>query len=418
MSLSPFQAFVLYYDFQFMLKVNHLIDEINKVIRIKRISDNTWRTFAELNQIPYIGERCFCFEQNTHKWLRALVDSYDTNDNRCRIRYLDTGFIDKDVSLDHLLQWKDFNLSHTIKFQAIQCAIIDFNREDFKKFNFEAKCYFRDNIYGQKFKCKLNEKIQSVYSCSNSDCWLVDLYDLDLNNNQKTINEIIIEKNHDLYLNSATTSFASQDIRLTESNSNIVNIIRDFSYRKNTDENIAVNQNEDAGVEVGAGDSDKKENQQHIQQKPITHYNTDNTDVDVNGEHEKTSDDHSDNIIVKSSMSNERVPILERKSSINIENEVREVLNLLLDHVEDLFAIDSQQQQQKPEVPLIERRLNSESSNNNRRINSNQSSNGSNQSENNQNKSNGHYLSLSNVYDSDADDQVDDKRLHTGRQGE
>jgi hypothetical protein len=380
----------------FILKfqVNHIIDELNKIIRINRIRDGQWRTFAEQNKVPYIGERCFCLEKRTRKWLRALVDTFDTSDNVCKIRYLDTGFLEPNVSLDNLLQWKDFELSQSLSFQAVQCALNDFNREDFKKFLHETKYYFKDYIYNRKFKCKLKEKIQSVYSCSNSDCWLIELYDIGTTDSQIAdnddnvessiikLNDKINEKNMESYLNSTTNSFASQDIRLTESKSmNIIHIATTVSYRNDNNNN---NNNDD---EVDGDDDAKKSYRLHTQC-------TDNiTDVDLNGDHEKTSDDHTDNIVVKSSMSNEHVPLLEHKT---IEDEINDVLNSILDNVElnaDVVCVD-----RLPSSPL----------------HTNESMMTASQSKNYM----GHYLSLTNVYDSDADDQTDDKRLCQDRQGQ
>lgn len=106
-------------------KINLFIEEISKFVRKKRIGDRSWQTYAEANRLPEAGEKCFCLEPKSRKWLRAKVVCFSVEEQTCQVRFMDTGnyqFESNKFPLDQVLVWKDFDLA-MYPARTIKCVL-------------------------------------------------------------------------------------------------------------------------------------------------------------------------------------------------------------------------------------------------------------------------------------------------------
>jgi hypothetical protein len=188
-------------------QVNFIIDEINKYIRYKRISDSTWLTFSEVNKTPVVGENCFCLDSKTHKWMRGSIESFDKDTIQCQIRYLDTSYVEDKVDFENLLEWKDFDLNN-IQFKAFKCCLFNPIVDVDIKYSYNLKFLFKDLVLNKNLKCFLKDVL-------NDGLWLVDLYELDENNNNNQNESINNKLREELVLKK---TFASEDIRMKDVN--------------------------------------------------------------------------------------------------------------------------------------------------------------------------------------------------------
>lgn len=317
-------------------KPNHLpavINEIDKCIRKLRIINSDFLTFAESGKLPYFGLRVYCYVHEHHKWLRAQVELYDSERKICNIRFLDTGKLELNVSLDNLLPKIDFNLNE-IKFQAIQCIIndntlghghndnfndatqtIDESNTFNQKFTSEAKYLFNDKFYkpsqysNATYKCVLKARTESMYGSVNHNLWYVELYDTNdclvprssLNESPKTINQLILEKNEH-HLKSTQNAFSSQDIRLNDPD-----IVKNKNFGAYTAIVSSINKQQDIVEE----NFDQLHNEASLSETNDKSHPND------------TSNDQSDNILVISSASidlnnNINATIVAKKSPLKL----------------------------------------------------------------------------------------------------
>ena len=102
-----------------------LINEISNYIRYKRVTDSQWLTFDELKIEQRVHRKCFCFNLNNRKWMRAKIEKFSQNANECDIRYFDSGYKEFRVSFNTIIAWKDFKLNDKYNFRSFRCKFQD-----------------------------------------------------------------------------------------------------------------------------------------------------------------------------------------------------------------------------------------------------------------------------------------------------
>lgn len=207
------------------LKLNQFLEEISKFIRTKRICDKEWQTFAELNRMPLLNEKCFSLDAKSRQWLRSTVINIDETNQSCQVRHMDTGFTDpnKFHSLDDLLVWKDFDLAKMPN-RSVKCVLhkSDETHNKYEKLILpEARFLFKDLTANQRIRCTL---VETINLDDEEQVWSVKIYREDEKNTKKdslkffSINEKIIEQNdEDKNLKSGKVkknNFACTDIRV------------------------------------------------------------------------------------------------------------------------------------------------------------------------------------------------------------
>jgi len=206
-------------------KINMFIEEISKYIRLKRIGDKLWQSYAEANRVPEVNEKCFCLEPNTRKWLRAKVISYEMN--VCKVRFMDTGynhFESNSFTLDNLLIWQNFDLAN-YPARSIKCVLqkpdSELNYEN--NICLETKFHFKDTLANKNFKCELIEPVKEQgweHMASDELTWIVKINSLsNAESPNMSINDSIINYNNQelLALENKTAgknAFKSIDIRV------------------------------------------------------------------------------------------------------------------------------------------------------------------------------------------------------------
>ena len=189
-------------------------------MRRKRIGDAEWATYAETDRVPIINEKCFCLEPKTRKWLRARIHSYEPDKMLAQVRFMDTGHLSTNHTLDTLIAWRNFDLSK-MPARSIRCVFANDDGETGceKDICLETKFFFKDLTANVSLKCIIVEpmkqpdvgpplslsQVGDVYNDTNDEqIWIVRLYNqkdykklLDQNNNAsvQSLNELVIEFN-------------------------------------------------------------------------------------------------------------------------------------------------------------------------------------------------------------------------------
>ena len=209
-------------------KVDYIIDEINKYIRFQRITDPTWLTISESKREPIFGEKCFHLDSKTNKWMRVIVEIFNMETGKLKVRFLDTSqLVEINIKENSLLEWKEFDLNK-IHFQAFKCYL--FNKDTEIKYTYSEKFLFRDLIAKKNFKCSFKECIHE----DGQDFWVIELNYYEINNNQEqmgSINKLIMEEA------SREKTFMCEDIRLLD-NKNNQKITSNFNVISNVDNKL------------------------------------------------------------------------------------------------------------------------------------------------------------------------------------
>ena len=220
-------------------QAENIIDEINRYIRFKRITDTKWFTFQEEKKYPEENEKCFCLHKKSQKWMRAIVEEINKNKTACKIHYLDVNQSDSEVPLENLMKWRDLGRLNNIDFQSIKCCL--FIKANEKKISCNTKFLFKDLTAKKKFKCVFKQLID------NSCTWIVELYNTVDYETEKLqtifpVNKFIID-DYNESLGTKKSKICS-DIRLQDKNSQVkvnYNVVcySDNDLKKLTDNNIA-----------------------------------------------------------------------------------------------------------------------------------------------------------------------------------
>ena len=134
-------------------------------MRRKRIGDSEWSTYAELDRVPEVNEKCFCLEPKTRKWMRARVTSIEKDKTQfVQLRLMDAGYL-LTSSLESLIPWKNFDLSK-IPARSIRCVLYNEASADKyeKDISLEAKFMFKDLTTNLYLKCIIVEPLNNKTS--------------------------------------------------------------------------------------------------------------------------------------------------------------------------------------------------------------------------------------------------------------
>ncbi len=265
-------------------KTNLFIEELNKQVRRKRIGNKHWLTYAEAGRIPLAGEKCFCLEAKTRKWLRSVVVVSSNNGQSNEIRFLDTGGqTETNYSSDQMLIWptsgadedeSNLDLMILAPVKSIKCYLFD-QENKINPICLETKFHFKDITVNKRyFKCRLIKQ----YTESSDTEWYVELMDKQMSVNDEIIqyNKKEMEKSN----NKSAKVFNSCDYRVqTGQITEIVNHMvktRPDDLTPSSQEQVHENHQENVQEHVQEQVEEQVEEQMHVplQQTPESEENS------------------------------------------------------------------------------------------------------------------------------------------------
>ena len=78
--------------------------------------------------MPQINEECFCLEPKTRKRLRARVTEFDSSKMLAQVRFMDTGHLSTNHTLNTLIEWKNFDL-YKMPAKSLRCVFYKENSD-------------------------------------------------------------------------------------------------------------------------------------------------------------------------------------------------------------------------------------------------------------------------------------------------